>query len=183
MIVTATGIHGAMVLDVEPIRDERGLFARTWCRNELLAHGLDVEIAQESLSYNPRCGTIRGLHFQRPPFAETKIVRCTRGAIFDVAIDLRIGSPSYLKWEGVELTAENRRAFYIPMGCAHGFQSLADDTEVFYQITRFHEAQAASGYRYDDPAFAVAWPLPVTVIGERDLAWPPFRQSPFPQSE
>ena len=183
MIVTAARIHGARIIDLERVSDERGFFARSWCRSELSAQGLDVDIAQESLSYTARRGTIRGLHFQRPPFAETKIVRCSRGAIFDVALDLRVGSPTFLEWQGIELTAENRRAFYVPMGCAHGFQSLSDDTEVFYQITRFHEAQAASGYRYDDPAFAIAWPLPVSLVGERDLAWPPFRQSDFRQSE
>ena len=177
MIVTAAGIHGAKILDVELVSDERGFFARTWCRNELASQGLEIAIAQESLSYSPRRGTLRGLHFQRSPFEETKIVRCTRGAIFDVAVDLRADSPTFLRWEGVELTAGNRRAFYIPLGCAHGFQSLCDDTEVFYQITRSHEAPAASGYRYDDPAFSVAWPLPVAVISERDLAWLPFRRS------
>ena len=174
MIVMPARIHGAWILDVEPVRDERGLFARTWCQRELSALGLDVEIVQESISFNPRRGSLRGLHFQRLPHEETKIVRCTRGAIFDVAVDLRVESPSYLQWEGLELTAESRRAFYIPRGCAHGFQSLVDDTEVFYQITGFHAPESASGYRYDDPGFAVSWPLPVTVIGERDLGWPPF---------
>ena len=174
MIVTAARIHGARILDVEPVRDERGLFARTWCERELSALGLEVRIVQESISFNPRRGTLRGLHLQRPPHEEVKIVRCTRGAIFDVAVDLRAQSPTYLQWEGVELTAENRRAFYIPAGCAHGFQSLEGDTEVFYRISHDHVSEAATGYRYDDPSFAVSWPLPVTVIGERDLCWPPF---------
>ena len=174
MIVTPAKLHGAWIFDIEPLQDERGLFARTWCQRELSALQLDAAIAQESISFNPRGGTLRGLHFQRHPQEETKIVRCTRGAIFDVAVDLRVHSPTYLQWEGIELTAENRRAFYIPKGCAHGLQTLVDATEVLYLITRFHEPEAASGYRYDDPSFAVTWPLPVTAISERDLGWPPF---------
>jgi dTDP-4-dehydrorhamnose 3,5-epimerase len=181
MIFTATRIDGAALIDLEPRADERGFFARTWCRRELSEHGLDPDIAQESLSYNRRRGTIRGLHFQRPPHEETKIIGCSRGGIFDVIVDLRPGSPTFRQWQGFELTAENRRALCVPKGVAHGFQTLSDDAEVHYRISAFHAPEAADGYRYDDPAFAIAWPLPVSVIAERDLKWPAFslpRQAP-----
>jgi len=174
MIFAATGLEDAWLIDIEPREDERGFFARTWCRQELTAHGLDTEIAQESISFNRHRGTVRGLHFQRRPHEETKIVRCTRGAIFDVIVDLRRYSPTYLRWQGFELTAENRRAIYVPKGFAHGFQTVIDNAEVAYQISAFYAPEAAAGYRYDDAAFGIAWPLPVTVIGERDLDWPGF---------
>ena len=174
MIFAATGLEDAWLIDIEPREDERGFFARTWCRQELTAHGLDTEIAQESISFNRHRGTVRGLHFQRRPHEETKIVRCTRGAIFDVIVDLRRHSPTYLRWQGFELSAENRRAIYVPKGFAHGFQTVIDTAEVAYQISAFYAPEAAAGYRYDDAAFGIAWPLPVTVIGERDLDWPGF---------
>jgi dTDP-4-dehydrorhamnose 3,5-epimerase len=176
MIITPTRLAGAFLVELEPHRDERGFFARTWCRRELAEHGLDAEIAQESLSYNRRRGTLRGLHFQRPPHAETKIVSCPRGAIFDVIVDLRPDSPTYLEWQGFELDAENRRALYIPKGFAHGFQTLTDEAEIAYRISEFHAPGAAAGHRYDDPAFGIDWPLSVAVISERDLAWPPFER-------
>ena len=174
MIFAATGLEDAWLIDIEPREDERGFFARTWCRQELTAHGLDTEIAQESISFNRHRGTVRGLHFQRRPHEETKIVRCTRGAIFDVIVDLRRHSPTYLRWQGFELTAENRRAIYVPKGFAHGFQTVIDNAEIAYQISAFYAPEAAAGYRYDDAAFGIAWPQPVTVIGERDLGWPDF---------
>ena len=174
MIFAATGLEDAWLIDIEPREDERGFFARTWCRQELTAHGLDTEIAQESISFNRHRGTVRGLHFQRRPHEETKIVRCTRGAIFDVIVDLRRHSPTYLRWQGFELSAENRRAIYVPKGFAHGFQTVIDNAEIAYQISAFYAPEAAAGYRYDDAAFGIAWPLPVTVIGERDLDWPGF---------
>jgi dTDP-4-dehydrorhamnose 3,5-epimerase len=174
MIFTTTRFDGAWLIDIEPREDERGFFARTWCRDELTAQGLDTEIAQESLSYNRRRGTLRGLHFQRSPHEEIKIVRCTRGAIFDVIVDLRPRSPTYLRWQGFELTADNRRALYVPGGFAHGFQTLIDEVEVAYQISAFYVPEAAGGYRHNEAAFSIAWPLPVTVISERDLAWPPL---------
>jgi dTDP-4-dehydrorhamnose 3,5-epimerase len=175
MILAATRLAGAWLIDIELREDERGFFARTWCRQELSAQGLDTEIAQESLSFNRRRGTVRGLHFQRPPHEETKIARCMRGAIFDVIVDLRPRSATYLGWQGFELTADNRRAIYIPKGFAHGFQTLTDDAEVAYQISAFYAPEAAAGYRYDDAAFGVVWPLPVAVIGKRDLGWPAFK--------
>jgi dTDP-4-dehydrorhamnose 3,5-epimerase len=175
MIFAATRLEGAWLIDIEPMEDERGFFARTWCRQELATQGLDTEIAQESLSYNRHRGTLRGLHFQRSPDEETKIVRCTRGGIFDVIVDLRPRSPTYLQWQGFELTVENRKALYVPKGFAHGFQTLTDDAEIAYQISAFYTPDSAGGYRYDDPAFGIAWPLLVTAISERDLEWPPFK--------
>jgi len=177
MIFEMTQLDSAWLIDVELKEDKRGFFARTWCRQELAAHGLDTEIAQESLSFNSQRGTLRGLHFQRPPYAETKIVRCTCGAIFDVIVDLRPDSPSYARWQGFDLTAENRRAIYIPKGFAHGFQTLTANAEVAYQISTPHMPEAAAGYRYDDTAFGITWPLGVTIVSERDLGWPAFGSS------
>ena len=174
MIFTATQHEDAWLIDIDPREDERGFFARIWCRQELAAQGLDTEIAQESLSFNRHRGTVRGLHFQRPPHEETKIVRCTRGGIFDVIVDLRPRSPTYLRWQGFELTAENHKALYVPKSFAHGFQTLVDDAEIVYQISEFYAPNSAGGHRYDDAAFGVAWPLPVTMISERDLSWPAF---------
>jgi dTDP-4-dehydrorhamnose 3,5-epimerase len=174
MIFEMTQLSGAWLIDVEPKEDKRGFFARTWCRQELAAHNLDTEIAQDSLSFNRHRGTLRGLHFQRSPYEETKIVRCTCGAIFDVIVDLRPDSPSYARWQGFELTARNRRAIYIPKGFAHGFQTLTDDAEVAYQISASYVPDSAGGYRYDDTAFGITWPLAVTMVSERDLEWPAF---------
>jgi dTDP-4-dehydrorhamnose 3,5-epimerase len=177
MIFAATQLDDAWLIEVEPREDQRGFFARTWCRQELAAQGLDTELAQQSLSYNRHRGTLRGLHFQRSPDEETKIGRCTRGAIFDVIVDLRPRSPTYLQWQGFELTAENRKALYVPKGFAHGFQTLTDEAEIAYQISAFYAPHSAGGYRYDDPEFGIAWPLPVTAISERDLEWPPFKSN------
>jgi dTDP-4-dehydrorhamnose 3,5-epimerase len=172
MMFASTRLEDALLIDIELKEDERGFFARTWCRQELAGRGLDAEIAQESVSYNRHRGTVRGLHFQRSPHEETKIVRCTRGAIFDVIVDLRPHSPNYLQWQGFDLTAENRRAVYIPKGFAHGFQTLAEHSEITYQISTFYAPESAGGYRYDDAAFRITWPIAVTVISERDLGWP-----------
>jgi dTDP-4-dehydrorhamnose 3,5-epimerase len=171
MLFTSTALEGAFLIDIERREDERGFFARTWCRRELAARGLGTEIAQESISYNRLAGTVRGLHFQRAPHEENKVVRCTRGAIFDVIVDLRRHSCNYIRWQAFELTAENRRAVYIPKGVAHGFQTLTEHCEVIYQISAFYAPEAAGGYRYDDTAFQISWPLPVSVISERDLGW------------
>ena len=175
MIFASTRLEDALLIDIEPKEDERGFFARTWCRQELAARGLDAQIAQESVSYNRLRGTVRGLHFQRSPHEETKIVRCTCGAIFDVIVDLRPHSPNYLQWQGFDLTAENRRAIYIPKGFAHGFQTLTEHSEITYQISTFYAPESAGGYRYDDAAFRITWPLPLTVISERDLGWPRYK--------
>jgi dTDP-4-dehydrorhamnose 3,5-epimerase len=156
MIFNATQLDDAWLIDLEPREDERGFFARIWCRQELAAQGLDTEIAQESLSFNRHRGTVRGLHFQRAPHEETKIVRCARGGIFDVIVDLRSQSPSYLRWQGFELTEENRKAIYAPKGFAHGFQTLGDNAEIVCQISEFYAPVAAGGYRYDDVTFDIA---------------------------
>lgn len=175
MIFTETRLAGAFVIDPERFEDARGFFARTWCRREFAERGLVTDLAQCSVSYNAREGTLRGMHFQVEPHAETKLVRCTRGAIYDVALDLRPGSPTFRQWAAVELTAENRRAFYIPAGMAHGFQTLTDDTEVFYQISEFHHPRSARGVRWDDPAFGIAWPeTGARTISERDASFPLF---------
>lgn len=177
MIFTPTRLEGLWVVELEPHADDRGYFARTWCPREFAAQGLETRLAQASVSYNRRRGTLRGMHLQRPPHAEAKVVRCTRGAIWDVAIDLRPDSPTHAQWEAFELTAENGTALYIPQGFAHGFQTLAPETDVFYLISEFHAPEAAAGVRYDDPAFAIAWPLPVSAISGRDAAWPDYRAS------
>jgi dTDP-4-dehydrorhamnose 3,5-epimerase len=172
MQFTETEIGGAFILDAEQIADERGFFARSWARDEFEAHGLNPHLAQCNLSYNHRKGTVRGMHWQAAPHAETKLVRCTQGGIYDVVVDLRADSPTYLRWIGAELTAENRRALYIPEGCGHGFQTLADGTEVLYMITEYYTPAAARGMRWNDPAITVTWPLAVTVISERDAQYP-----------
>ncbi|MGI8855223.1 MAG: dTDP-4-dehydrorhamnose 3,5-epimerase [Thermomicrobiales bacterium] len=174
MLFTETEIRGAFILDAEQIADERGFFARSWARDEFEAHGLNPTLAQCNLSYNHRAGTVRGMHWQAAPHAETKLVRCTRGSLYDVIVDLRPDSPTYLRWVGVELTAENGRALYIPEGCGHGFQTQEDATEVFYMITEYYAPDAARGMRWNDPAINVTWPLEVTVISERDANYPPI---------
>ena len=177
MIFTETVLSGAVVIDPEPQEDARGLFARTWCRRELAARGLETGMAQCSTSFNKRKGTLRGLHYQAPPAAETKIVRCTRGSLYDVIVDLRPSSPSFLGHVGIVLTADNRRMVYVPSGCAHGFQTLEDDTEIFYQISEFWAPEHARGVRWDDPRFAIAWPDDQRTIIERDRTYPDFRPS------
>jgi dTDP-4-dehydrorhamnose 3,5-epimerase len=177
MIFHETSLDGAFLLEVERHEDERGFFARAWCRREFEERGLDTAIAQTSVSFNKLKGTLRGMHFQRPPHEEVKLVRCTRGAIWDVIVDLRPGSPTYRRSEGFELSEENRRELYIPKGFAHGFQTLADATEVHYQISEFYAPGAAAGFRHDDPSLAISWPLPVSVISERDRSWPDFAAS------
>lgn len=169
-----TAIPDAFVVDVEPHRDERGLFARTWCRRELAAQGLSTSLEQISLSFNPRKGTLRGMHYQAPPHEEVKVVRCTRGAIYDVIVDLRSSSPAFRQWFGVELNEDNRRMLYIPERLAHGFLTLAPDTEVSYQISREYVPEAARGVRWNDPAFGIGWPSTVEIMSERDRTYPDF---------
>jgi dTDP-4-dehydrorhamnose 3,5-epimerase len=167
-----TTLAGAYVIEQERHADERGFFARTWCAQEFREHGLEPSLAQCSVSFNHRRGTLRGLHYQVPPFAEAKLVRCTRGALYDVAVDLRPDSPSFRRWVGVELTEDDGRALYIPRGLAHGFYALADGTEVFYQISTPYEPAAARGVRWNDPFHGVEWPGPVEVIAPRDRDYP-----------
>jgi dTDP-4-dehydrorhamnose 3,5-epimerase len=170
-----TEIRGAWVIDVEPIEDQRGLFARVWCRRELAEHGLETEIAQCNTSFSKQRGTLRGMHFQRAPHGEVKFIRCSRGALYDVIIDLRPDSPTYRRWVGVELSVENRRALYVPRGLAHGFQTLQDDVEVFYMMSDFHAPDAEAGVRWNDPAFDIEWPVAEpTEISDKDVSWPDF---------
>lgn len=177
MIFRETPLAGAWVLEPERFEDERGFFARTWCRREFEAHGLDPSIAQCSVSFNHRRGTLRGLHFQAAPHEEIKLVRVTRGAIWDVIVDVRPGSPTFRQHFSVVLSAEARNELYIPKGTAHGFQTLEDETEVFYQISEFYAPESARGYRWDDPSFAIPWPEPVTVISEKDRNLPLFGEA------
>ncbi len=173
MIYHKTALNDAFVLELEQIADERGFFARSWCKEELEARGLDGDLAQCSLSFNSKKNTLRGMHFQIPPYGETKLVRCTTGAIFDVIIDLRVQSSTYMKWVGVELSADNRKMLYIPKGFAHGFQTLVHESEVFYFISEAYHPEAARGVRWNDPAFNISWPhAEHRVISSRDNNWP-----------
>jgi dTDP-4-dehydrorhamnose 3,5-epimerase len=177
MIFRETPLAGAWVLEPERIADERGFFARTYCRRDFAARGLDPAIAQCSVSFNHRRGTLRGLHFQAAPHEEVKLVRVTRGAVWDVIVDLRPESPTYARHFSIVLSAEDRNELYIPKGMAHGFQTLEDGTEVFYQISEFYASDSARGYRWDDPSFAIPWPEPVTVISEKDRNLPLFEEA------
>jgi dTDP-4-dehydrorhamnose 3,5-epimerase len=171
LIVTETPLAGAFILDIERVEDERGFFARTFCADELRAHGLEPDVAQCSVSFNHARGTLRGLHYQDAPHEEVKIVRCTRGAIWDVIADPRRDSPTYRRWIAVDLTADNRRALYIPRGLAHGFITLSEDAEVFYMMGSQYVAGAARGIRWDDPAFAIDWPIAPAVMSDRDRTY------------
>jgi len=172
MIFIETGLKGAYEIEAERHTDDRGFFARTFCQREFASHGLRQTIAQVSIALNRLKGTLRGMHFQYPPAAETKIVRCTRGAVLDVIVDLRPESPTFLRSFAAELTDANRRAMYVPERFAHGYQSLSDDAEVLYEISEFYAPELASGLRFDDPALGLSWPLPVTVVSPRDQHWP-----------
>lgn len=174
MRIETTELDGARLIEIEPVSDHRGFFARTFCAREFTEHGLRPSFVQHNTSYTKAAGSIRGMHFQRAPAAEVKVANCVRGAIYDVIIDLRKGSPTFRRWQGFELTHDNRRRLYIPMGFAHGFQTLTDNVEVEYLISEFYTPEAASGVRYDDPAFAIRWPLPVTSISEMDRSWPDY---------
>jgi len=174
MIFTETKLKGAFFIDLDLRSDERGAFARTFCAKEFAEHGLKPSVAQCNLSFNHKAGTLRGMHYQIPPASETKLVRCTKGAIYDVIIDMRPDSPTYRQHIGVELTADNRRALYVPELFAHGYQALSDGAEVVYQVGEFYTPGYERGIRYDDPAFTIQWPLPVTVMSEKDAAWKPF---------
>lgn len=174
MIFTETPLRGVFTIEIEPHEDERGFFARTFCVDEFAKQGLNPNIVQCNLSSNLKAGTLRGMHFQERPACEAKLVRCVRGAVHDVVVDLRSGSSTYRQSYAVELTMDNRRALYIPESCGHGFQTLVDDTEVEYQMSEFHAPQHARGFRYDDAAFSIQWPRPVSVISTQDLKWPPF---------
>ncbi len=177
MVFEETPLTGAFLVGIEPVRDSRGFFARSFCARDFERQGLRPAVAQCNISFNARKGTVRGLHLSVGPSAEAKLVRCTSGAIRDVIVDLRPHSPTYLKHFGVELTSLNRRALYIPVGFAHGMQTLEDDTEVFYQMTECYDPGAQRGYRYDDPAFGIDWPLEVTVLSDKDSIAPYLRDA------
>ena len=162
------------MIEPERLEDERGFFARSWCQNEFAERGLNPDLVQCNISFNCRKGTLRGMHFQRSPDGETKVVRCTMGSIYDVIVDLRQDSPTYLRWLGVELTAENRRMLYIPEDFAHGFVTLVDSTEVFYQMSNRYVPGSAAGFRWNDPAFGIEWPDSPQVISDRDNSYPSF---------
>ena len=171
MLFESTRLAGAFIIEPEPFEDARGLFARTFCAREFGQHGLAANFVQCSTSYSVQRGTLRGIHYQLPPSDEVKLVRCTAGAVWDVIVDLRPGSATYLQHVGVELSARNRRALYIPEMLAHGFQTMENSTEVFYQMTAFHAPDLAAGLRHDDPVLGISWPLAVSSISDRDRAW------------
>jgi dTDP-4-dehydrorhamnose 3,5-epimerase len=172
MILTESPLAGAFIVDLEPLTDERGFFARTYCSEEFAARGLGTAMQQCSVSYNARKGTLRGLHYQAAPHEEHKLVRCTAGAIFDVIVDVRPQASSYRRWFGLELTAQNRRALFIPPGFAHGFMSLSDAAEVYYMISVPQAPAHARGVRWNDPAFGITWPMVPAVISARDAGYP-----------
>ena len=175
MIFKETELKGALIVEMERIRDNRGFFARAWCQKEFEAHGLISGFVQNNITFSPKRGTLRGLHYQVAPHEEPKLVRCTRGAIYDVIVDLQPESPTYKQWLGVELTAENRKMIYIPGGFAHGYQILMDDTEVFYQVGQFYAPEYEQGFRWDDAAFAIEWPItPPSILSEKDKHWPDY---------
>jgi len=172
VIFTETPLQGAYVIDLERREDERGFFARSWCQEEFAQHGLEMRLAQCNISYNAHKGTLRGMHYQAEPYPEAKVVRCTMGAIYDVIIDLRPNSGTFKQWFSVELTAANRRALFIPIGSAHGFQTLVDNTEVFYQMSESFHPECARGVRWDDPAFGIEWPIcPPLFISAQDTTY------------
>lgn len=175
MIFQETKLTGVFEIQIEAKADERGFFARTWCQQEFESHGLNSQLAQCSVSFNTRKGTLRGMHYQAAPFPETKVVRCTRGSLYDVVLDLREQSPTFKQWIGVTLDAEKRNMVYVPEGCAHGFITLEAETEIFYQISEFFKPELSRGVRWDDSAFQIAWPAPVQLISERDRTYPDFR--------
>jgi dTDP-4-dehydrorhamnose 3,5-epimerase len=174
MIFHPTPLPGAYLIEQQRFTDERGFFARTWCQQEFAEQGLDANLVQCSVSFNTLRGTLRGMHYQLPPFAESKVVRCTQGAIYDVMLDLRPTSPTFCQWFGAELSAANGRTLYIPKGFAHGFQTLTDNTEIFYQMSEFYAPASAGGARWDDPHFQITWPTAITVISAKDQAYPDF---------
>jgi dTDP-4-dehydrorhamnose 3,5-epimerase len=176
MRFTETTIAGVWVIDPQPITDERGWFERVWCTEEFYRHGLNFTPVQANMGKSVRRGTVRGMHFQQRPDLEAKLVRCTRGAMFDVALDLRSDSATYGKWYGVELSQHNGRMLYIPEQCAHGYQTLEDDVEMHYMASALYAPGSARGVRFDDPAFDIRWPLPATAVSDQDLNWPLMQQ-------
>jgi len=173
MIFTETKLRGAFIVEIERLEDERGFFARSWCRREFETRGLDSGLVQCNISYNLKAGTLRGMHYQAPPFEEAKLIRCTKGAIHDVIVDLSPGSPTFGQYESFLLTPENRRMLFVPKSFAHGFLTLEDETEVFYQMSEFYHPECARGALWDDPAFGIPWPLPDPIVSARDRSFKP----------
>jgi dTDP-4-dehydrorhamnose 3,5-epimerase len=167
-------LEGAYIIELDRLEDDRGFFARIWCQKELEEHGLAARVAQANVSFNARAGTLRGMHYQVAPYEETKLIRCTRGALYDVIVDLRRDSPTYKKWMGVELTARNYKLLYVPAHFAHGFITMEDDTEAMYHVSEFYTPGAERGLRWNDPEFGMTWPRPVEVISEKDAKWPDY---------
>ena len=176
MLFKETKLKGAFVVELEPFEDERGFFTRSFCRKEFEKQGLNSNIVQCNISYNKKKGTLRGMHYQVAPYEEAKLVSCTNGSIYDVIIDLRPNSPTYCKWIAVELSANNHKMFYIPEGFAHGFQTLKDNTTVFYQMTEFYHPKSAKGIRWNDSAFQIKWPISDLIISEKDRDYPDFKR-------
>lgn len=174
MIFQESRIPGAWIIDPKPIHDHRGFFAMTWLPDEFAKRGLNPALVQTNLAFNLKSGTLRGMHFQKAPHAQAKIIRATRGALLDVIVDLREDSPTFKQWDAVELTADNRRMFYMPEGIAHGYLTLADETEAFYHVSSAWVPPSESGVRWNDPAFNIQWPFEPSVISEKDAAWPLF---------
>lgn len=173
-----TAINGAYIMDIEKIGDERGFFGRVFCRREFEAYGIDLKIQQANIGFSQFRGTLRGLHYQVPPYGEAKFVRCTAGGLFDVILDLRPASPTFKQWLGVELTAENSSMLYVPEGCAHGYLTLADETEIFYLVSQYYHPSAERGVRWNDPEFEIEWPIQKgLVISEKDQNWPDWQKS------
>ncbi|MDP1676612.1 MAG: dTDP-4-dehydrorhamnose 3,5-epimerase [Bacteroidota bacterium] len=175
MIFTETKLKGVFIIDVKKLEDNRGFFGRSWCEKEADEHGLATRMVQSNISLNHKKGTLRGMHFQHPPFAENKLVRCTKGVVVDIIIDLRPESLTHKQWIAVELNSTSHRMLFVPEGFGHGFQTLEDNSELFYQVSQFYAPQHASGVRYNDPAFQITWPLPVTEISPSDSSWPDYR--------
>lgn len=176
MIFTETKLRGVFIVDLQLLEDERGFFARSWCQQEFASHGLNPSLVQCNISYNKSKGTLRGMHFQVAPHEEAKLVRCTRGAIYDVIIDLRPHSSTFTRWVAVELMADNHRMVYVPEGFAHGFQTLEDDTDVFYQMSEYYHGAASRGVRWDDPVFGIEWPSSGRrIVSDKDRSYPDFR--------
>jgi dTDP-4-dehydrorhamnose 3,5-epimerase len=174
MIFTETKLKGAFIIEIKQLSDDRGFFGRSWCKREMSEHGLNSEIVQANTSFSKLKGTIRGFHFQKYPDEETKLIRCTKGAIYDVIIDLRTDSPTFMQWFGIELSEDNYKMVYVPENFAHAFLTLTDNAEVYYLVTNYFTPHAEGGIRYNDPAFNIPWPVPVMVVSDKDKSHPNF---------
>ncbi|MCW9706755.1 dTDP-4-dehydrorhamnose 3,5-epimerase [Fodinibius salsisoli] len=172
MIFKKTDLEDAYIIELERLGDSRGFFARAFCENEFANHGIDFSIVQANTSYSAKKHTLRGMHYQDKPYQEAKLIKCTKGAIFDVIIDMRMDSPTFKQWEGIELSEQNRKMLYVPEGFAHGFMTLEDETEVYYPVTQSYTPGAEKGIRWDDPAFNIQWPAPAEIVSEKDESWP-----------